>query len=134
EGLLKRHLHFAVRRQSVKDAFCRCRIINSELHIESFGFFKVSRGTIRTHQDSVADLQARMHDFMMPFRWHFVCRWRSLVGEHHRDFAAETSLIKFERCLAVSVEHKILIDLHNAPLLVEFDGCYSALTLILRQA
>jgi hypothetical protein len=54
-----------------------------------------------------------MHDLAAPFRGHLFGCWRTFVGNHGLDFAAQTLLIKLECGLALAVEMKIGMHSHD---------------------
>ncbi len=62
------------------------------------------RGSVTTHQHLVIHNQASMHDLAAPFRGHLFRCWRTFVGNHGLDFAAQTLLIKLECGLALALK------------------------------
>src|SRR6267143_2226623 len=118
EGPLERHLHFALLRQGVKDSFCLRRILDLERHGKAFWLLIALRGSVRTHQYLASHIQAGMKDFLAPCGRHLLGGRRARVGHHGFDFASQTPFIELERCLALTVENKVRVQLHRALLMI----------------
>src|SRR2546422_2998318 len=114
EGLLEGHLHCAVFRQRVVDAFCTFRIIHAKHYRETLRLLILLGKNIRAHQNKVVGRQRGVGDLLTPSRRHLFRHWRIAVREHGYAFATKNAFIKPECCFALTIKREMGIQFHDS--------------------
>ena len=109
EGLSERHLNNAAFAECAKDALSLRRVVYLNAHAEALRFGCKLRWRVAAHQQTIANLQAGVHDTSGRFRILRNARvgGRICVAHHHQDFAAEDFFVVLERRFAVTIKAKI---------------------------
>src|SRR5690242_6190864 len=109
KGLSERHLNNAAFTECAKDTLSLRRVVYLNAHAEALRLGCELWWRVATHQQTIANLQAGVHDTSGRFR---ILRnadvgGRICVARHHQDFAAEDFFIMLERRFAVTIKAKI---------------------------
>jgi hypothetical protein len=109
EGFCDRHLNNAAVAEAEKDAFGLGRIVHLNAHAETLGLGNKLGWRIASHQQTITDLQAGVHDSS----GRFGVLWNSGLGRgicvthHHLDFTTEYFFIVLERRLTLTIKAEI---------------------------
>jgi hypothetical protein len=106
EGLSERHPNNAAFAERAKNALGPGRVVYLNAHAEALRFGCKLWWRVATHQQTIANLQAGMHDTSGSFRILRNARigGRICVSRHHQDFSAEDFFVVLERHFALTIQ------------------------------